>query len=279
MNKIQHNAKTFSIVTPSYNQGEFIAKTIESVISQEGNFFIDYIIIDACSTDDSLSIIRNYERLLRDGEWDVNCLGITYRWICEKDRGQADGINKGFSMASGEVFGWLNSDDLYCVGVFAELLRRDWSKIDFCYGKGMWINRTGDELGFYPTFTPNEYTLSLQCTLCQPTVFFSRKTYHQLGEIAVTYNFVLDYEYWLRGVFSGMKFSRSPLLLAKSRMYKENKSIYCSTIAGREKKMLLDRYYHNKPLNKLMLFIWRTIVQEKTHKMTAQLLATIQGEP
>lgn len=278
MRKMPPSFNTISIVTPSYNQGEFIAGTIESVISQAGNFYIDYIIVDACSTDNSLAIICNYERLLRDGEWNVNCLGINYRWICEEDKGQADGINKGFRIATGSVLGWLNSDDLYYAGAFQEVLKLDWSKTDFCYGNGMWVDRLGNELGFYPTFKPNKYALSLECTLCQPTVFFSRETYHQLGEISVTYNFVLDYEYWLRGVSSGMKFSRIPLLIAKSRMYKENKSVSCPTIAGRERKALLDSYCRSKPLNKFMLFIWKTVIQEKTQKMTAQVLAAIKTE-
>lgn len=277
MNKIPSDFKTISIVTPSYNQGEFIAETIESVISQAGDFYIDYIIVDACSNDNSLEIISNYERLLQDGEWDVHCLGIDYRWICEKDAGQADGINKGFRIAKGSVFSWLNSDDLYYEGVFQEILKLDWDKTDFCYGKGMWINRCGVELGFYPTFKPNIYSLSLECTLCQPTVFFSRETYHQLGEISVTYDFVLDYEYWLRGVYNGMRFSSIPSLTAKSRMYKENKSVSCPTIAGRERKALLNSYYRNISLNKILLFIWKTVIQEKTKKMTAQVLNTVKG--
>jgi glycosyltransferase involved in cell wall biosynthesis len=278
MNKIPSEPKTISIVTPSYNQGEFIAETIESVISQVGDFYIDYIVVDACSTDNSLAIIRNYERLLREDEWKVNCLGINYRWICEKDNGQADGINKGFTMATGSVFGWLNSDDLYCAGAFQKVIKIDWRKTDFCYGQGMWINKRGDELGFYPTFTPNKYSLSLQCTLCQPTVFFSRETYNKLGEISVSYNFALDYEYWLKGVFAGMKFSRIPLLIAKSRMYKENKTLSYPTIANRERKALLERYYSSKSLNKFLLFIWKTVIEENTIKMNAQVLAIIQRE-
>ncbi len=81
---------TISIVTPSFNQGPFLAETIESVLGQAGDFAIDYIIVDGGSTDNSVDIIKRYEGLLRCGEWPVTCRGITYRWVREEDKGQAD---------------------------------------------------------------------------------------------------------------------------------------------------------------------------------------------
>jgi len=87
-----------SIVTPSYNQGQFIEETIRSILLQ--NYpNLEYIIIDGASTDNSVDIIKKYER------W------ITY-WVTEKDRGQAQAINKGIYRASGDIFNWINSDDL-----------------------------------------------------------------------------------------------------------------------------------------------------------------------
>src|SRR5208282_2106780 len=90
-----------SIVTPSFDQGQYIEEAIKSVISQEGDFFIDYIVVDGGSTDNSAEIAKKYGTLLDVGKWPVRCRGIRYRWISEKDRGQSDAINKGFRVAEG----------------------------------------------------------------------------------------------------------------------------------------------------------------------------------
>src|SRR5262245_45147166 len=106
----------FSIITPSYNQGQFLGETIESVISQSGAFSIDYIIVDGGSTDNSVDIIRQYDERLHRGGWPVKCQGISYRWVSEQDKGQADALMKGFLMAKGNIFAWVNSDDTYIPG-------------------------------------------------------------------------------------------------------------------------------------------------------------------
>ena len=81
------------------NHGRFIEDTIKSVLNQEGDFYIDYIIMDGGSTDNSVEIIKKNEQLLKEGKWPIKCRGIEYRWASEKDRGQSDAINKGFRVA------------------------------------------------------------------------------------------------------------------------------------------------------------------------------------
>ena len=93
------NLPKISIVTPSFNQGQFIEQTICSVLDQ-GYPNLEYIIIDGGSTDNTIDIIRKYESK------------ITY-WISEPDSGQADAINKGLSIATGSIFNWINSDDYF----------------------------------------------------------------------------------------------------------------------------------------------------------------------
>jgi glycosyltransferase involved in cell wall biosynthesis len=108
-----------SIVTPSFNQAEFLEATIESVLGQ-GHPNLEYIIIDGGSTDGSVELIRKYEKHL-------------HFWCSEPDAGQYDAINKGFAHSSGEIMAWLNSDDMYCpwalktvVSIMSELPQVDW---------------------------------------------------------------------------------------------------------------------------------------------------------
>ena len=106
-----------SIVTPSFNQGEYLEETILSVIGQ--NYpNLEYIIIDGGSKDNSVEIIKKYEKYL------------TY-WVSENDEGQSDAINKGFKIATGDIFGWLNSDDLFMPNVFNNIISLKPKSSDF----------------------------------------------------------------------------------------------------------------------------------------------------
>lgn len=269
---------TFSIVTPSLNQSQFIEQTIKSVLSQEGNFFIDYIIVDACSTDDSVEIIKKYAYLLESGEWNVRCLGIEFRWVSEADRGQSDGINKGFRIARGDLFCWLNSDDLYPPGLLNTVAKVSWSNTDFIYGKGVWIDGSGEELGVYPTFPPNKYTLSITCTICQPTVFFTKEAFETLGSLSTEYDLVFDYEYWLRAVHTGMQFRYHPEILVKSRMYTENKTCSMIVTGERERRKLFDQYTTETSFIDIVAKnLWGIIIKNRTRKRTESMMKIVQS--
>jgi glycosyltransferase involved in cell wall biosynthesis len=117
-----------SIITPSFNQGKFIEETIQSVFSQEYTN-LEYIIIDGNSTDNSIDIIQKYSEQL------------SY-WISEKDHGQAAAINKGFNIASGDIIGWLNSDDILLPGALDKISNAFISHpdIDVVYGDYFFID-------------------------------------------------------------------------------------------------------------------------------------------
>jgi glycosyltransferase involved in cell wall biosynthesis len=113
----------FSIVTPAFNSERFIGETIESVLSQRGDFSIDYIVTDNCSSDGTLRIIEDYRRRLSTGEFPIHCRGIEFRVFSEPDRGMYDAINRGFMRATGDVYAWINSDDVYLPGAFDVIAR------------------------------------------------------------------------------------------------------------------------------------------------------------
>ena len=125
-----------SIITPSLNQGQFIEQTIKSVLFQAGNFYIDYIIVDGGSIDNSIDIIKKYDLLIKNNKYSIKCYGIKFRWFSKKDKGQTNALNKGFKMANGDICAWINSDDWYEKDVFQFIIKKfeENLEIDLIYG-------------------------------------------------------------------------------------------------------------------------------------------------
>ena len=112
-----------SIVTPSFNSARYIRETIQSVLSQQGDFSVEYLIIDNCSTDETREIVEEFQRYLAGNGFPLGCNNIELIFISEPDDGMYDAINKGFEKASGDIHAWLNSDDIYLPGAFATITK------------------------------------------------------------------------------------------------------------------------------------------------------------
>lgn len=175
-----------TIVTPSFNQVDFLEETIRSVLSQEYPN-LEYFIIDGGSTDGSVELIQRYANRLAG-------------WVSEKDRGQADAINKGFSRATGEIVAWLNSDDLYRPGAVhaAVSVLQAHPEYGMVYGDVISINGAGEPFNVMRFGDWGLDELMQFNIISQPGVFMRREALEQAGPLDLNYHYMLDHHLWLR---------------------------------------------------------------------------------
>ncbi len=206
--------QTFSVITPSYNQGEFLRRTIESVECQTLKP-IEHLVFDPGSTDDSREIASS---------------ATSVTLIAEPDNGQADAVARGMRMAKGDIIAWLNSDDeYYDEGVFArveEAFASD-EKPDIVYGDGIYVGKDDEFLkAAYVIKNPKElsWRLAKEVGILQPATFISKRLIERIGPVDQDFQFCMDYEFWIRAQMNGAKFMRLNGNLARARYYSDNKT-------------------------------------------------------
>lgn len=187
MTSTQKSQPVVTVVTPSFNQAEYLEETIQSVLDQDYPL-IEYIIVDGGSTDGSVDIIRGCESRLA-------------AWVSEKDLGQTDAINKGFAMATGDIFAWLNSDDTYLPGAVSEAVQFLTAnpQVGMVYGKAYYIDETGKAVALYPA-GPTDYRGLRRGinTIPQQTMFFRGILWRMLGPLDPSFYYAMDYDLWTR---------------------------------------------------------------------------------
>lgn len=207
------NLPTVSIVTPSYNQVRFLEATIRSILEQDYPQ-IEYIVVDGASTDGSLEIIEKFADQLA---W----------WVSEPDRGQTDGINKGFARATGEILAWLNSDDTYEPNTITEAVAflQTHPEIGLVYGDTNFIDANGQVIG---KFNAQQTSLKrLQrggVYIPQQSAFWRADLWRQVGPLDPNFYFAMDYDLWVR-LARVTEICYTPQLWANFRLHGDAKTI------------------------------------------------------
>ena len=203
-----------SIVTPSYQQGQFIERTLQSVASQSApDFEIEHVVFDGGSSDNTVEILKRFSPAVR--------------WESKKDNGQTDAVNQGIRATDGEIIGWLNSDDIYCPGAIACVVAyfKANPEVDVVYGMADHIDLEDHAFESYPSEPWDFDRLQETCFICQPALFFRRRVVEQYGVLDESLNYCMDYEYWLRLGKAGVSFGYLEEKLAGSRLYADNKTL------------------------------------------------------
>ena len=217
---------TFRIVTPSFNQAEYLEQTIQSVLTQAGrgsDFDLQYAVVDGGSSDGSVDIIKKYH-------------GELAFWCSETDRGQSHAINKGFERVDGDICAYINSDDYYLPGAFQRIaaLWNENPDADLLSGVCRKVNAEGKRLrdkcsdistlaeildlwNHWLRPNPNR-------NFIQPEVFWTKRLSNRIGTFNESLYYTMDFDYWLRGFDAGMKVARTDQPLAAFRIHANQKT-------------------------------------------------------
>ena len=225
---------TVSIVTPSLNQGQFIERTLLSVARQRGQA-VEHIVFDGGSTDQTIEVLTRFSPAVR--------------WVSEKDGGKSCAVNKGLRTATGDIIGWLNSDDIYYPGAIGRVVAffKKHPEVDVVYGMADHIDEYDRPFESYPTEPWNPEQLQANCFICQPALFFRRRLIKQYGMPDESLHDCMDYEYWLRLAHEGVPFAYLHEKLAGTRLYAANKTSGSRVLAHREINDMLHNHFGKVP--------------------------------
>ncbi len=231
-----------SIITANYNKGKYIEDTIKSIVAQNYDN-IEYIVIDGCSTDNSLEIIRKYRN------------HITY-FISEPDDGMTDALIKGFKMATGEILAWLNSDDNYVEGALSYVAEMySTHEFDFLYGDGYFIDKHGSRFKRIRSKPTNYLAQSYGVvSILQPSCFWSRKIFDAVGGFNPEFKVTMDGDLFTRILaHNKLKTIRSKKPLSEFRIHPEQSISWAPEGRYKEERERIKKNYKS---SNIVIHFW-----------------------
>jgi len=244
-----------SIVTPSFNQVQFLEQTIRSVLEQDYAHF-EYLVADGASSDGSQEIIQRYADRLA---W----------WISEPDHGQAEAINKGLLRAKGEYVAWLNSDDIYLPGAISKAVTSfsHHPEVGMVYGDVLAIDENGEPINLLRYAQWSLEDLMSFRVIGQPSVFMRRRVLEKAGYLDPSYHFLLDHQLWLR-MAQLAEICYIPYRLSAARFHSESKNISRAAEFGNEVERIQE-WMKIQPALEPILLKDRVRVQGGAHSLRA----------
>ena len=239
-----------SVIVPSFNQGSFIEKTLRSILDQEYPN-LELIVIDGGSSDNTTQVLKEYGRQIA-------------HWVSEKDRGQSHAFNKGLALATGEIIGWLNSDDVYlnrCLFHAAEYFAAQ-ADIDVVFSDYIYI----DEAGRYlkrrkePPFDYSIYLWTGACYHANIAGFFRRRVFDRVGNLDETLHYSMDYEFYLRAGNAGVRFGHVRAYWGAYRFHSASKSMSAHDRMIAEARIITS-WYRAESVGKLGAVLRRLLFQ------------------
>jgi glycosyltransferase involved in cell wall biosynthesis len=251
-----------SVITPSFNQGQYLQATIQSVLDQQYPA-LQHLVIDGGSTDGTLDILRHYTKR------------SSLYWLSEPDNGQAEAINKGFKQATGEIIAWLNSDDIYLPHALqrvADFFEQQ-PDIDVIYGDYHLIDEQGEVL-LQKQEIPFDYDILLYGLdyISQPTTFFRRRVLEKVGYLDEALHYGLDWEYWLRMAQAGCRFAYLPHYLAATRWHTTAKTLVAPPGMYAEHQAIREKYWTKHKFQSPHWQKWYAFWLNKRYRLKRQLL-------
>jgi len=235
INPVPVNLPRLSIVIPTYQQGEYIERTLRSIVSQ--NYpQLQLIVIDGGSTDQTGEIIERYR-------------GHIAIYISEKDDGQSDAIRKGFDLASGDIITWMNSDDTYTEEALLNIGKFFASNpsVRFAYGNRDIINENDQVIGRrrQPDFHPR---IMRYCHMIVPQVaaFWQRSLYLEAGGVDASLRFCMDFDLFVKMALISPP-AHLPIVLGNFRIHGDSKTSNLENVRLAEDQIVQKRYCRYKP--------------------------------